>query len=1428
MGKKKALGSISHAAAEKVPSYLHPSTSTGLTSFAELTRAVLGGSESLDPEVRVEDGSGDGVREQDLPAWEEEACGLLRKSLKRDETTRVKTLMELRGLLIQDGVREGGQVFLRSVFQSVLRRWLLEDDATKVREGGLKVLEVIVQKFRNATQPFLLGKGGDAVPIWLCLMDDSAGEVRNLAKLSFQDCFPREETRRRILDAKREDILRSALHAFPEDLRFLKAVVEAEQYRSEVDPHLAELMEKTVAGKLSKKASLDQQRILKFLTSMISCKDEVPEGWFPKVEKLLLATFDSAQAASVEVSVWELALSLEKRRRNENPRCRPEFEDNLSKRVVHAIQRGTLYSAILPLVTSWQTSRGSIPMIFSTMHPILASLAGKIQRDDASSALLQALLENVGKTLELDQFREEKFFGNEERCTILIRDPLSAILEGRIGILLKNPTNAKESFRKVRSFFSILDVHLEESKSEEMVDNMVSALVISVLGGPGTFGLEFLTFAASDSKERVGRTIFQIMKGITCSLDMMEEPKRTKFLWSKSVIEFHTVLLQSEMREILLPYIDQLLESCLSALSSLDIVDSCFNSNICLLAILVQNLSREGIADVLNFLFQNCNLIGVWTFSNALGSMSCKVEVPEHMTCHLIQRANSGSDWQVLWKIGWSPNPGFSFSMDIRRALIENLRKELSVDLVDKFLATRVAILPESKCSPPLATGEINLVCDALVLMAESGESSRYHDSLLEFCDHLDVPDAEEMLEAVVNVMRSKSLSNLETGELQKLFRLIVDVYESTLHADRSGRLLKEMIEASHSASPAAVEIIVDGLLQAYEENDYSETIWSDQQSVNLILKTLLFSRSKNLRRIVSQILRDTGLERVINGLSGLFGNAYNELENVLNVITEWIPHFPLQCLNKILNRDGGYLELDENIFGCLLVLLDCCDDENLAKLDPSLFDTTLDTIENNPRFAGKGDTSRELLRAFLVTERLSSKLVYQIFRESPRRKRLTQLVGPAIRPLVEYNGRDTDGHGMNISYLACTTVGLGIHSCPEDLSDLTWSSLVSATTRILQEHEEAPAGFAPLRAAMILGCDLLDCARPIDPPICRANLFSALRKSIIVAPTILKQEHSEVDQAIGKSALLKCLRATKSIDLWRSEDTVAISDAERWSLFSRSLIQDSEHMLPHIMDILRLLGPLAEAPSMNEEENDEDDDKICDQWICPALMELLKKDIGVISGEGDIRLCLFGWDYFVYLASQNESLSQCEILKERSMACHAMASRFIKLRPELLEKILHGVCSLLHQRSLGVGLLESAKLCLQSIAREFPTSTRRWFTDTLSRAEAKKVESTFQKFVTPALVEYEMKSSKMLGESKDDESSGDLRIKAMPSAREVSATYTLSDVNLTITLRLPDCYPLRMVEVEVDKHSAMSDTISRKTLLGIPTHPLRSIYSMN
>eukprot|EP00177_Eucheuma_denticulatum_P000927 GFKZ01001686.1.p1 GENE.GFKZ01001686.1~~GFKZ01001686.1.p1 ORF type:complete len:1676 (+),score=258.06 GFKZ01001686.1:174-5201(+) len=146
-----------------------------------------------------------------------------------------------------------------------------------------------------------------------------------------------------------------------------------------------------------------------------------------------------------------------------------------------------------------------------------------------------------------------------------------------------------------------------------------------------------------------------------------------------------------------------------------------------------------------------------------------------------------------------------------------------------------------------------------------------------------------------------------------------------------------------------------------------------------------------------------------------------------------------------------------------------------------------------------------------------------------------------------------------------------------------------------------------------------------------------------------------------------------------------------------------------------------------------------------------------------------------------------------------------------------------------------AAGIAFARALQRLPALSRQHVLDKLDRGSAIRAEEFVRKKISPLLIAAEIrkikewgafgggKSSGMIsgpsatkdgGDSEGGE--GELHAVGSVAGKLVRATYTFSDVTLEIWMRLPDAFPLQIVEVEAKSRIGMSESRWRKTLLGM------------
>ena len=116
-------------------------------------------------------------------------------------------------------------------------------------------------------------------------------------------------------------------------------------------------------------------------------------------------------------------------------------------------------------------------------------------------------------------------------------------------------------------------------------------------------------------------------------------------------------------------------------------------------------------------------------------------------------------------------------------------------------------------------------------------------------------------------------------------------------------------------------------------------------------------------------------------------------------------------------------------------------------------------------------------------------------------------------------------------------------------------------------------------------------------------------------------------------------------------------------------------------------------------------------------------------------------------------------------------------------------------------------------VLRHLPTLMRTWWNECKNRQLTLAVEAFTERFYSPRLIAMEFESLQQKRKGADsiqdgkvlleeDSGSGSMAIRVAKTMNEVTASYTIEDASLELSIKLPSCYPLRHVEVETKKGS--------------------------
>jgi len=185
MGKKKA--SSSAAAAALLPDHMQNKV---FTSFEELAASVANQASIEDQDVSPHGTNHGGGASPSTSEKEVAMLNLLKKATKKDVVTREKALLDLRleleGLLTETEGSTGSAMDVSSVdgkatiqaFSFQARKFMLEDESSRVRENACGIVSALVKAFPKKVQGAFKTLG----PLWIISTSDPVADVRKSAK----------------------------------------------------------------------------------------------------------------------------------------------------------------------------------------------------------------------------------------------------------------------------------------------------------------------------------------------------------------------------------------------------------------------------------------------------------------------------------------------------------------------------------------------------------------------------------------------------------------------------------------------------------------------------------------------------------------------------------------------------------------------------------------------------------------------------------------------------------------------------------------------------------------------------------------------------------------------------------------------------------------------------------------------------------------------------------------------------------------------------------------------------------------------------------------------------------------------------------------------------------------------------------------------
>ncbi|KAI9756433.1 MAG: hypothetical protein M4579_003855 [Chaenotheca gracillima] len=95
------------------------------------------------------------------------------------------------------------------------------------------------------------------------------------------------------------------------------------------------------------------------------------------------------------------------------------------------------------------------------------------------------------------------------------------------------------------------------------------------------------------------------------------------------------------------------------------------------------------------------------------------------------------------------------------------------------------------------------------------------------------------------------------------------------------------------------------------------------------------------------------------------------------------------------------------------------------------------------------------------------------------------------------------------------------------------------------------------------------------------------------------------------------------------------------------------------------------------------------------------------------------------------------------------------------------------------------------------PSLTKAWWIDCPRRQTRDSVETWTEKFISPLVIEDELRTVSEWVENNPEAANEDMKVKVSTKAKEVTASYEVDEQRMQIVIRLPGTYPLRQIAVE-------------------------------
>eukprot|EP01117_Protostelium_nocturnum_P008353 TRINITY_DN2981_c0_g1_i1.p1 TRINITY_DN2981_c0_g1~~TRINITY_DN2981_c0_g1_i1.p1 ORF type:complete len:1580 (+),score=519.39 TRINITY_DN2981_c0_g1_i1:179-4918(+) len=276
------------------------------------------------------------------------------------------------------------------------------------------------------------------------------------------------------------------------------------------------------------------------------------------------------------------------------------------------------------------------------------------------------------------------------------------------------------------------------------------------------------------------------------------------------------------------------------------------------------------------------------------------------------------------------------------------------------------------------------------------------------------------------------------------------------------------------------------------------------------------------------------------------------------------------------------------------------------------------------------------------------------------------------------------------------------------------------------------------------------------------------------------------------------------------------ISEDLSIQLFSL-LIEDSVEIQNMIYPLLLQFVQTFGEKELNGGSEKESNEESLEENVLPVGLRTIIENKNVFSEEVKTFGYILSWSLVFYLideAPKEKRNLVSNYLRKRSLVSHLL-NIVVKLLdldkgiPKEVQLDQISEMEILEGRSLQ--LLSSKSF--YSAAKTFPVLVRLWWNDDFDRRAASAVDKFTKKHISPSLQKNEIGILSSFKHSFDDFS-----LKTSSTTNQVTANYEKDEVCLTISIRIPEDYPLKIVEMDIPQRSGVSEGQYRKWLLSMTT----------